>query len=207
VRIGADVGLAMNPEFLREGVAVSDFLEPDRIVVGGVDERTLDVLSELYAVFADTPLLRVDPRTAEMVKYTANALLATLISFSNEIGNLCAEIGTDVTEVLAGVHLDRRLVARSSMGCAWSLDILSYLAAGCGFGGSCFPKDVKALVAHGAARGRDADAALGLRGQRRAARGAGRAAAAPPRSRRTSASPCSGPRSSPAPTTCASPRL
>jgi UDPglucose 6-dehydrogenase len=151
-RVGTDIGLAMNPEFLREGVAVEDFLEPDRIVLGGVDERTLDVLSELYAVFEDTPILRVDPRTAEMVKYTANALLATLISFSNEIGNLCAKLGTDVTEVLAGVHLDRRLTPVVD-GRRVSPGILGNLAAGCGFGGSCFPKDVKALVAHGQTAG------------------------------------------------------
>ena len=151
-RIGTDIGLAMNPEFLREGVAVEDFLEPDRIVLGGVDERTLDVLSGLYAVFDDTPILRVDPRTAEMVKYTSNALLATLISFSNEIGNLCAELGTDVTEVLDGVHLDRRLSPVVD-GHRVSPGILVYLGAGCGFGGSCFPKDVKALVAHGETAG------------------------------------------------------
>jgi UDPglucose 6-dehydrogenase len=149
-RIGQDIGLAMNPEFLREGVAVEDFLEPDRIVLGGVDERTLEVLSELYSVFETTPILHVDPRTAEMVKYTSNALLATLISFSNEIGNLCAELGTDVAEVLEGVHLDRRLSPIVD-GQRVSPGILVYLGAGCGFGGSCFPKDVKALVAHGEA--------------------------------------------------------
>lgn len=149
-RIGAEVGLAMNPEFLREGAAVADFLEPDRIVLGGVDDRTLDVLSALYAVFDDTPVIRVGPRTAEMVKYASNALLATLVSFSNEIGNLCAELGTDVTEVLDGVHLDRRLSPVVD-GERVSPGILAYLRAGCGFGGSCFPKDLKALVAHGEA--------------------------------------------------------
>jgi UDPglucose 6-dehydrogenase/GDP-mannose 6-dehydrogenase len=153
-RIGADVGLAMNPEFLREGRAVLDFLEPDRIVIGGVDERTLDVLAELYAVFPETPIVRVDPRTAEMVKYAANALLATLVSFSNEIGNLCTELGIDVTEALGGVHLDRRLSPVID-GTRVSPGILTFLAAGCGFGGSCFPKDVKALIAHGEAAGVD----------------------------------------------------
>lgn len=147
-RVGADIGLAMNPEFLREGVAVDDFLTPDRIVLGGVDERTIDVLSELYSVFVDTPVLRTDPRTAEMVKYTSNALLATLISFSNEIGNLASELGTDVLEVLEGVHLDRRFSPVVD-GARVMPGMLTYLAAGCGFGGSCFPKDVKALVAHG----------------------------------------------------------
>jgi UDPglucose 6-dehydrogenase len=147
-RIGADIGLAMNPEFLREGVAVQDFLEPDRIVLGGVDERTHQVLRRLYEVFPRAPVVQVDPRTAEMVKYTSNALLATLISFSNEIGNLCAELGTDVVQVLEGVHLDRRLSPVVD-GERISPGALVYLAAGCGFGGSCFPKDVKALVAHG----------------------------------------------------------
>jgi UDPglucose 6-dehydrogenase len=151
-RIGTDIGLAMNPEFLREGVAVSDFLEPDRIVLGGIDARTQDVLARVYAVFEGTPMLRVDPRTAEMIKYASNALLATLISFSNEVANLCAEDGTDVVDVLAGVQLDRRwspIVGGERI----SPGILAFLAAGCGFGGSCFPKDVKALVAHGEAAG------------------------------------------------------
>jgi UDPglucose 6-dehydrogenase len=147
-RIGGDIGLAMNPEFLREGVAVADFLDPDRIVIGGIDDRTLDVLAEVYAPFDDAPVLRVDPRTAEMVKYTANALLATLISFSNEIANLSAAVGTDVEDVLDGVHLDRRLSPIVD-GVRTSPGILTYLRAGAGFGGSCFPKDVMALVAHG----------------------------------------------------------
>lgn len=153
-RVGRDVGLAMNPEFLREGVAVSDFMAPDRIVLGGVDQRTLDVLSEVYAVFDGTPILRVDPRTAEMIKYASNALLASLISFSNEVANLCAEIGTDVVEVLHGVQLDRRWSPVVD-GTRVSPGILAFLAAGCGFGGSCFPKDVKALMAHGEAAGVD----------------------------------------------------
>jgi UDPglucose 6-dehydrogenase len=151
-RIGTDIGLAMNPEFLREGVAVTDFLEPDRIVLGGVDERTLDVLERVYAVFDDTPILRVDPRTAEMIKYASNALLASLISFSNEMANLCAQVGTDVVDVLGGVHLDRRWSPVVD-GSRVSPGILAFVAAGCGFGGSCFPKDVKALVAHGEASG------------------------------------------------------
>ena len=150
--IGRDFGLAMNPEFLREGVAVSDFLEPDRIVLGGIDGRTLDVLEELYTVFDDAPILRVDPRTAETIKYASNALLASLISFSNEVANLCARDGTDVVDVLSGVQLDRRLTPIVD-GVRVSPGILAFLAAGCGFGGSCFPKDVKALVAHGEATG------------------------------------------------------
>jgi UDPglucose 6-dehydrogenase len=147
-RIGEDIGLAMNPEFLREGVAVADFLDPDRIVLGGIDDRTLDVLAEVYAPFDGVPVLRVDPRTAEMVKYASNSLLATLISFSNEIANLSAAVGTDVEDVLDGVHLDRRLSPVVG-GARISPGILAFLRAGTGFGGSCFPKDVKALVAHG----------------------------------------------------------
>jgi UDPglucose 6-dehydrogenase len=149
---GEGFGLAMNPEFLREGVAVRDFLAPDRIVVGGIDERSLATMSRLYDVFPEVLLMRTDPRTAETIKYGANALLATLISFSNEVANLCAATGTDVTEVLGGVQLDRRLTPTVA-GERVRPDILSYLAAGCGFGGSCFPKDVKALVAHGEAVG------------------------------------------------------
>jgi UDPglucose 6-dehydrogenase len=156
-RIGQDIGLAMNPEFLREGVAVADFLDPDRIVLGGVDERTLDVLAEVYAPFDGVPVLRVDPSTAEMVKYSANALLATLISFSNEIANLSAAVGTDVDDVLDGVHLDRRL-SPTVDGRRISPSILTFLRAGAGFGGSCFPKDVRALVAHG----EDADVPMPL---------------------------------------------
>jgi UDPglucose 6-dehydrogenase len=152
LKVGPDIGLAMNPEFLREGVAVEDFLEPDRIVLGGVDGRCLDVLSELYRVFDPAPIIRVDPRTAEMIKYTSNALLATLISFSNEMGNLCSELGVDVTDVLEGVHLDRRLSPVID-GERISPGVLVYLGAGCGFGGSCFPKDVKALLAHGETAG------------------------------------------------------
>jgi UDPglucose 6-dehydrogenase len=147
-RLGSDIGLGMNPEFLREGVAVQDFLNPDRLVLGGIDDHTLTVLDELYAVYDDVPVLRVDPRTAEMIKYTNNALLALLISFSNEIGNLSASLGCDVTEVLEGVHLDHRWTPAVD-GQRIRPAILTYLAAGCGFGGSCFPKDVKALLAHG----------------------------------------------------------
>ncbi len=146
----------MNPEFLREGEAVQDFLFPDRIVLGGFDERTLDVLEELYRPFSNVDRIRTNPRTAEMIKYTANSLLATMISFSNEIGNLCAAIpNVDVTEVMRGVHLDKRLSPILSDGRRITPSFTSYLEAGCGFGGSCFPKDVKALIAHGRRLGQD----------------------------------------------------
>lgn len=148
-RAGENFGVGMNPEFLREGEAITDFMHPDRIVLGGIDARTLDAMAGLYASFSNIDVLRTTPRTAEMIKYTTNALLATLISFSNEIGNLCAEVGTDVVEVMAGVHLDKRLSPIRPDGERVRPAALTYLAAGCGFGGSCFPKDVKALIAHG----------------------------------------------------------
>ncbi len=147
---GDAFGVGMNPEFLREGEAIQDFLEPDRIVLGGIDERTLSALDELYRPFDGVARLRTNPRTAEAIKYTSNALLATMISFSNEIGNLCAGIvDVDVAEVMRGVHLDRRLSPILENGQRIKPAITTYLEAGCGFGGSCFPKDVKALIAYG----------------------------------------------------------
>lgn len=104
----------------------------------------------MYAVFLYVEKIRTNCRTAEMIKYTANSLLATMISFSNEIGNLCAAIpGVDVTEVMKGVHADKRLTPILPDGSRIRPGFVSYLEAGCGFGGSCFPKDVKALAAHG----------------------------------------------------------
>ena len=147
---GVDFGVGMNPEFLREGEAVADFMNPDRIVMGGIDERTLNALDAVYAVFDGVDVVRTNNRTAEMIKYTANSLLATLISFSNEIGNLCAALeDIDVTEVMEGVHLDDRFSPILDDGTRIRPGFTTYLEAGCGFGGSCFPKDVKALIAHG----------------------------------------------------------
>jgi UDPglucose 6-dehydrogenase/GDP-mannose 6-dehydrogenase len=149
-KAGADFGLGMNPEFLREGVAVEDFMAPDRIVLGGIDERTLDALEDLYRVFDGVDKVRTTPKTAEMIKYTANSLLATMISFSNEIGNLCAGLGgIDVVDVMRAVHLDKRLCPILPDGRRIVPQFTTYIEAGCGFGGSCFPKDVKALIAHG----------------------------------------------------------
>jgi len=149
-KAGKDFGVGMNPEFLREGEAVRDFLFPDRIVLGGMDEKSIEVLEGVYSVFERTDKLRTNNRTAEMIKYTANSLLATMISFSNEIGNLCAATeGVDVVDVMQGVHLDKRLSPILSDGSRLTPLFTSYLAAGCGFGGSCFPKDVMALIAHG----------------------------------------------------------
>jgi UDPglucose 6-dehydrogenase/GDP-mannose 6-dehydrogenase len=147
---GKDFGVGMNPEFLREGEAVGDFLSPDRIVLGGMDERTLDMLAGMYAVFSGVPFVRTNNKTAEMIKYTSNCLLGTMISFSNEIGNLCAGLGDiDALEVMKGVHLDKRLSPILSDGTRITPSFTTYLEAGCGFGGSCFPKDIKALIAHG----------------------------------------------------------
>lgn len=149
-RAGHDFGVGMNPEFLREGDAIHDFMHPDRIVLGGMDGRTVDVLADLYDVFPNVDTLRTSNKTAEMIKYTSNALLATLISFSNEIGNLCAAVGDiDVVDVMHGVHLDKRFSPILEDGTRLVPASTTYLAAGCGFGGSCFPKDVKALIAHG----------------------------------------------------------
>lgn len=147
---GTDFGVGMNPEFLREGEAVEDFMSPDRIVLGSMDERTGEMLEALYAPFRETDKIKTSTRTAEMIKYTSNALLATMISFSNEIGNLCSALGDiDVTDVMSGVHLDKRLSPITQDGKRITPSFVTYLEAGCGFGGSCFPKDVKALISHG----------------------------------------------------------
>ncbi len=149
-KAGEDFGTGMNPEFLKEGEAIVDFMNPDRIVIGGNDARAIAVMDELYAVFPGIDVVRTNPATAEMIKYTANSLLATLISFSNEIGNLCAKVGVDVVEAMEGMHLDKRFtpIMPEEAKRIWP-GFITYLAAGCGFGGSCFPKDVKALIAYG----------------------------------------------------------
>ena len=154
-KAGVDFGVGMNPEFLREGEAIQDFMFPDRIVLGGIDEKSINALEELYSVFEGVDKLRTNPKTAEMIKYTANSLLATMISFSNEIANLCTDLGgIDVVEVMKGVHLDKRLSPILPDGDRIMPSFTTYLEAGCGFGGSCFPKDVKALISHGKKAGR-----------------------------------------------------
>jgi len=127
-----EIGFAMNPEFLREGRAVEDFMHPDRIVIGSSDPRAGNQVAEVYRDLP-APVLRTGLTAAEMIKYTSNAFLATKISFSNEIGNICKNLGIDVYEVMKGVGLDPRIGPL-------------FLNAGAGFGGSCFPKDVSALV-------------------------------------------------------------
>jgi UDPglucose 6-dehydrogenase/GDP-mannose 6-dehydrogenase len=152
-KAGRDFGVGMNPEFLTEGEAVGDFMDPDRIVVGGIDARTQDMQAELYAAFQGAPTLRTNNATAEMIKYASNALLATLISFSNELANLGAKLGSiDTVEVMNGLHLARYLSPLEN-GKRIEPSIVSFLMAGCGFGGSCLPKDVSALAAHGRALG------------------------------------------------------
>lgn len=138
-------GLAMNPEFLREGKAVEDFMSPDRIVIGAYDKKSFESMKKVYKDFFDAPIIQVNLRTAEMIKYTANALLATLISYSNEVAVICEKVGNmDIKEVLEGVTLDKRFNPRVNGNLIYP-EMVSYLRAGCGFGGSCFPKDVKAL--------------------------------------------------------------
>jgi UDPglucose 6-dehydrogenase len=145
-RAGQEFGVGMNPEFLSEGEAVNDFMFPDRIVLGGIDERSIHTLEQVYAPFPDAPRLPTNTRTAEMIKYASNALLANLISFCNEVANLGSAIGgIDATEVMRGVHLSQYFRPRSGEELP---AITSFLKPGCGFGGSCLPKDVKALIAH-----------------------------------------------------------
>ena len=124
-----------NPEFLKEGVAVDDFLKPDRVVIGVDDPKVEAVMRELYEPFVRTghPILVMDHASAELTKYAANAMLATRISFMNEVANLCDRVGADVHKVRHGIGTDTRIGA-------------SFLFPGVGYGGSCFPKDVKALV-------------------------------------------------------------
>ena len=132
-KTGTDFGLAMNPEFLKEGVAIQDFLQPDRIVFGFYDERSRTTLQELYNNFT-CPLVETSLSAAEMIKYASNTFLATKISFINEIGNLCKKLSIDTYEVATGMGLDSRIGR-------------PFLDSGIGWGGSCFPKDVDALIA------------------------------------------------------------
>jgi len=141
-------GLAMNPEFLREGCAVDDFMYPDRIVLGAYDDKTYETMAEIYKDCFEAPILKVNLRTAEMIKYTSNSLLAAMISFGNEISNICESIGSiDAIEVFNGIILDKRISIRNKSKVLLP-GLVQYLKPGCGFGGSCFPKDVKALVTH-----------------------------------------------------------
>jgi len=127
-----------NPEFLKEGAAIEDFMKPDRVVLGGRDTQAIAVLKELYEPFVRTgnPILVMDSRSAEMSKYAANAMLATKISFINEVANLCEKVGADISEVRRAIGLDRRIGPH-------------FIFPGVGYGGSCFPKDIRAMIAMG----------------------------------------------------------
>lgn len=147
--VGQDIGLADNPEFLREGHAWEDSINPDRIVVGIEDEKTGNILENIFTPFR-APIFKVSWNTAEFIKYLSNTILATLISYSNEmsiIANLTG--GIDISRSFKILHLDKR----------WSGDpanITTYAYPGCGFGGSCLPKDTQALLAHASSRGYEA---------------------------------------------------
>ncbi|MFH0875972.1 MAG: UDP-glucose/GDP-mannose dehydrogenase family protein [archaeon] len=127
-----DFGAAMNPEFLKEGTAIADFFNPDRIVIGSSDEESKETLIKAYKSFK-CPILFASFKEAEMIKYASNAMLATKISFINEVGNICKKYGINTNKVAEGMGLDKRIG-------------LHFLRSGIGFGGSCFPKDVNALV-------------------------------------------------------------
>jgi len=132
----ADFDVVSNPEFLREGSAIGDFMRPDRIVVGADSARAVEIMKELYRplYIIETPFIVTDVPTAEMIKYTSNAFLAVKVSFINEIANVCERVGADVHQVSKAMGLDGRISPK-------------FLHPGPGFGGSCFPKDVSALVA------------------------------------------------------------
>jgi UDPglucose 6-dehydrogenase len=129
---GLDFSVVSNPEFLREGSAINDFLHPDRIVLGSTDRQAAEKVAQLYLSLR-APIIVTDLRTAEMIKYASNAYLANRISFVNEIASICEQLGADIKEVAIGMGYDKRIGH-------------SYLDAGVGWGGSCFPKDVKALA-------------------------------------------------------------
>jgi UDPglucose 6-dehydrogenase len=133
--VHVDFDVASNPEFLKEGAAIKDFMSPDRVVVGAETERARKIMSRLYKPFMVTNdrMIFTDIPSAEMIKYAANSMLATRISFMNDIANLCEVVGADVNMVRRGIGSDSRI------GC-------KFLYAGCGYGGSCFPKDVKAII-------------------------------------------------------------
>jgi len=130
------IDVVSNPEFLKEGAAIDDFLRPDRIVIGSPSESARAIMAELYSPFVRTesPVYFMDPRSAELTKYAANAMLAARISFINEVAALCERVGADVDSVRKAMGADERIGQK-------------FLFPGCGYGGSCFPKDVKALIA------------------------------------------------------------
>ncbi len=183
-----------NPEFLKQGAAIDDFMKPDRVVIGVEDQRARELMLELYAPFTRTgaPIMVMDCASAELTKYAANAMLATRISFMNEVANVCELVGADVDQVRRAIGSDKRIGT-------------SFLFPGVGYGGSCFPKDVQAMMRFAADKYYDFQdpAARWSRSTRRRRR------ACSPRCRSTSAAwrgrrwPSGGWRSSRRPTTCA----
>jgi UDPglucose 6-dehydrogenase len=137
-----EFAIVSNPEFLKQGAAVDDFLKPDRVVIGADNQRAFDIMRELYSPFLRTgnPIINMDIKSAEMTKYAANAFLATKISFINEMSSLCEKVGADVAMVRIGISTDNRIGSQ-------------FLFPGLGYGGSCFPKDVKALIKTGQENG------------------------------------------------------
>lgn len=137
-RPGIEFHTTSNPEFLREGSAIEDFMRPDRVIIGVESQFAEDILRRIYRPLnlRETPILATDIETAEVIKYAANAFLATKIAFINEIANLCEKVGGDVQQVAKGIGMDKRIGSR-------------FLHAGPGYGGSCFPKDTLALFALG----------------------------------------------------------
>jgi UDPglucose 6-dehydrogenase len=154
-----EFGVVSNPEFLREGAAISDFMRPDRVVIGSNEERATEIMRELYRplYLIETPVVITSIEGAELIKYAANAFLATKISFINEVANLCEKVGCDVHEVARAIGMDRRIGSK-------------FLHPGPGFGGSCFPKDTRALAVIGQQHGspmRIVDAVIDVNEQQR----------------------------------------
>jgi len=138
-KVGQEIGVAVNPEVLQEGQALRCFLKPDRTIIGESDEKTGSIIAEIYRSFS-APVVRTSIPAAEMIKYASNAFLSTKISFINEVGNICQRLGIDVREVARGMGQDPRIGSR-------------FLNAGAGFGGSCLPKDLRALIDVGREKG------------------------------------------------------
>jgi len=141
-KLGRNYKVLSNPEFLKEGNAVEDFMKPDRVIIGGDDEKAIEVLKTLHLPYVRTgnPIIVMDRRSAEMTKYASNAMLAMRVSFMNEIANICEKLGADVESVRKGVGSDKRIGSR-------------YLFPGTGYGGSCFPKDLQGLISMAESKG------------------------------------------------------